>query len=69
MAKLLGLNLQGSRVAAHGIGGKVESIETTMTLVLEKGHEHYTFNILVKVILGNYDFPVLLFIRKRWIFR
>jgi hypothetical protein len=31
-----------------------------MFVTVEKGHEHYTFEIPVKVILGYYDFPVLL---------
>lgn len=60
IAEILGLNLSGKKTPAYGIGGKVDSIETKVEIVVEKGHEHYRFNIPVKVILGNYDFPVLL---------
>jgi hypothetical protein len=38
----------------------VDSIETRMNITVEKGHEHYSFIIPVKVILGNYDFPPLI---------
>ncbi|HLD04661.1 MAG TPA: retropepsin-like aspartic protease [Candidatus Nanoarchaeia archaeon] len=60
IARILGLNLEGEKMTAYGIGGKVESVETTISLMVEKGHERYTFNVLVKVILGDYDFPILL---------
>lgn len=60
LAELLGLDLTKPRDSAFGIGGEVESIETKAKIIIEKGHEKYSFQIPVKVILGNYDFPVLL---------
>ena len=60
VAEILGLDLSGERTPAFGIGGKVDSIQTTVTITIEKGHEHYAFQIPVKVILGDYDFPILL---------
>lgn len=60
LAEIIGLDLEGGREHAYGIGGKVESVETKMNITIEKGHESYSFQIPVKVILGNYDFPVLL---------
>lgn len=60
VAEILGLNIKGDKIPVFGIGGKVDSIETRMNIALEKGHEHYKMQIPVKVILGNYDFPVLL---------
>ncbi|MDP1695938.1 MAG: hypothetical protein Q8L29_03425 [archaeon] len=60
IAELLGLDLDKKIESAYGIGGKVDSIQTTMNIILEKGHEHYSFNIPVKVILDSYEFPVLL---------
>lgn len=60
IAEILGLDLQGEKAPAYGIGGRVDAIDTTVTITVEKGHEHYTFRIPVKVILGDYDFPVLL---------
>jgi len=60
IAELLGLNLDGEIQQAFGIGGKVDSIESNMTIIIEKGHEHYLLEIPVKVILGDYDFPILL---------
>lgn len=60
IAEILGLNLKGEKSLAYGIGGKVDSIQTNVSILIEKGHEHYNFQIPVKVILGNYDFPILL---------
>lgn len=60
VAEILGLDLSGKRTPAFGIGGKVESIENKLNLAIEKGHEHYNFQIPVKVILGDYDLPILL---------
>ena len=60
IAEILGLNLNGKKAPAYGIGGKVDSVETRMNITIEKGHEHYNLQIPVKVILGDYDFPVLL---------
>jgi hypothetical protein len=60
IAQILSLNLDGAKSEAYGIGGKVDSIDTQMNVTVEKGHEHYSFNIPVKVILGKYDFPILL---------
>lgn len=60
IAELLGLDLTGERKSAFGIGGKVDATDTTMAVSIEKGHERYTFRIPVKVILGDYDLPVLL---------
>lgn len=60
VAEILGLKLDGKRTPAYGIGGKVNSIETKMNIVVEKGHEHYLFEIPVKAILDDYDFPILL---------
>lgn len=60
IADILGLDIKGERNPAFGIGGKVDSVETKMSIAVEKGHEHYSLQIPVKVILGQYDFPVLL---------
>lgn len=60
VAGILGLDLNGKRTPAFGIGGKVESIETKLTLSIGKGHERYTFQMPIKVILGDYDLPILL---------
>ncbi len=60
MAELLGIDLKGEVEQAFGIGGKVDSIESKMSVIIEKGHEHYPLEIPVKVIMGEYDFPILL---------
>jgi len=52
IAEILGLDLSGKRTPAYGIGGKVDSVETKMSIKVEKHHEHYSFQIPVKVILG-----------------
>jgi hypothetical protein len=60
MATTLGIDCGGKRTPAYGIGGTVESVETTMKITILKAHENYSFTIPVKVIIGQYDFPVLL---------
>ena len=60
IAELLGLNVDGKRESAFGIGGTVACVQTTLSAVLAKGHEQYTFQLPVKVILGDYDLPILL---------
>lgn len=60
IAEIIGLDLKGEKTPAYGICGKVESVETVMDIVIEKGHERYSLRIPVKVILGSYDFPILL---------
>jgi len=60
LAELLGVNIEGERTLAFGIGGKVECIERKITINISRGHENYTFSIPIKVILGDYNFPLLL---------
>ena len=60
IAELLGINLEGNVGFAYGIGGKVKSIESKVKIMVKKGHERYDFSIPVKVILDDYDFPILL---------
>jgi len=59
-AELLNLDLSGEKTKAFGIGGEVESVESTVNLSVNKGHETYSFTIPIKIIFGAYDFPVLL---------
>lgn len=60
IAEIIGLKLSGEKKPAYGLGGRLDSVQETITVTVGKGHEHYTFNIPVKVILDHYDFPVLL---------
>ncbi len=60
VAEILGLDISGATSPAFGIGGKTEAVDTHIDITVEKGHEKYNFRIPVKVILGPYDFPVLL---------
>ena|SRR3989338_7954309 len=60
IAELLGLNLKGEVTLAYGIGGKVKSVESSAKIIVQKGHEKYTLDIPVKIILDEYHFPVLL---------
>ncbi len=60
MAETLCLDMNAKITSAFGIGGKVDSIETTMTIEIRKGHEQYRFVIPVKVILDHFEFPLLL---------
>lgn len=60
IAEILGLDLNKEKSSAFGIGGKVDSVETSIELIIEKGHEKYNLTVPVKVIFGDYQFPVLL---------
>ena len=60
IADLLGLNLAKKPEKTRGIGGEVESIESRVKITITQGHEKYTLDIPVNVILGDKDFPLLL---------
>lgn len=60
VAAALGLKLKEETTFAYGIGGKVRSVEEKVGVLISKGHENYRFSMPVKVILDNYDFPILL---------
>ncbi|MCX6651421.1 MAG: aspartyl protease family protein [Methanomassiliicoccales archaeon] len=61
MAEVLGLDLTGKKEKSYGIGGTVDSINSRVNLTVQKGHEHYTMTVDVKVILkGDLQLPPLL---------
>jgi len=60
VAEIIGLDLSGKISIAHGIGGNVDAVDSKVDIMVEKGHEHYSFQMPVKVVLDNYDFPMLL---------
>ena len=60
MAEILGLDLNGKKNPAFGVGGEVDAIDTEIEVNIKKGHEDYKFKMPVKVILEDYDLPVLL---------
>ena len=60
IAKILSCELSKDIKPAYGLGGKVDSVQTNVEAILEKGHEKYNLIIPVKIILGRYDFPILL---------
>ena len=60
IAELLGLNLKEKMEEASGIGGIVPAIQSRVNLEINKGHEHYSFEIPIKVIMNDTDFPILL---------
>ena len=60
VAEILGCDLSGKIEPAYGIGGKVDSVQAKVNLIVEKVHERYEFEVPFKVILGQYDFPILL---------
>lgn len=59
-AEILELDIKGALSNAYGIGGKVRAVQTITTIRIHKGHEDYRLPLPVKVILDNYDFPILL---------
>jgi hypothetical protein len=59
-AEYLGLDLKGKKDFSFGIGGKINSIETSLTIVVQQKNEKYKFKIPFDAILSDYNFPVLL---------
>ena len=60
IAEILGLNLGGHIGLAYGLGGKVRSVDDKVQISISKGHETYSFVIPIKIILDDYDFPIIL---------
>jgi predicted aspartyl protease len=57
----LGLDLTKNRSPCGGIGGEVDTAEDHVRIRLAQGHENYTFDIPVKVVLdSSSSIPVLL---------
>ena len=47
VAELLGIDLKGSKEEVVGVGGKVEAVETNVSIVVSGAHEKYAFRIIV----------------------
>lgn len=60
IAEILGLKLNGEIIEAYGLGGTAKTIETTIRVMISKGHERYIFRLPVKIVIDEYNFPVLL---------
>jgi hypothetical protein len=64
VAQLLGLKLDGDKEKVRGIGGWIDSINEKINVTVSKGHETYTFEVPVKIILGSSeqlgDIPIIL---------
>jgi predicted aspartyl protease len=61
VAEILGVGLSGKREKIRGIGGEAETIQTRITITIERGHERYSVPTDFKVVLGHEsDFPVIL---------
>ena len=62
VAEKLHLDLSGKRVMSFGVSGSVESVVTEATVEISRGHEHYSFNIPVRVLFSksNYVAPTLI---------
>jgi predicted aspartyl protease len=57
----LGLDLTKNRSPCGGIGGEVDTAEDHVRIRVAQGHENYTFDIPVKVVLdSSSSIPVLL---------
>ena len=56
IAEKLHLDLSGKRVKSFGVSGPVESVITETTVEISKGHEHYSFEVPLRVLFSNSDF-------------
>ena len=59
-AEILGIDMNKNISNSYGISGKIDSIESKINITINKGNENYNFDIPIKIILSDYDFPVLL---------
>lgn len=46
----LGLDLSGKRIKSYGISGSVESVVSHVGIKVVRGHEHYSFQISIRVL-------------------
>ncbi|MFH1400291.1 MAG: retropepsin-like aspartic protease [Nanoarchaeota archaeon] len=60
VAEVLGLHLTPQDSLSFGIGGKVRSAETKITMRIGNGKRAVTFKLPVKVILDDVSFPILI---------
>jgi len=60
MGELLGLDLTGEFQWAHGVGGRVRTVERHVRLKIGRDHEYYTLDLPIKVIIDAYDLSPLL---------
>jgi len=60
IAKIIGLDMNSPRIPAFGVGGKIETVDSKVNITIEKGHERYCFDMPVKIVLEEYDLPILL---------
>src|SRR3989338_9869456 len=50
IAEIIGCDLSNKKSSAYGIGGKVDAVDTKVSVIVEKGHERYEFQMPIKVI-------------------
>ncbi len=60
MAELLGIKLDKEIDSSFGIGGEVESMQTSIDILINQKHEQYRIKLPIKIILDHYSFPLLL---------
>ena len=60
IADLLNIDMDGKKDKSKGIGGEVEVINSKINVKIKKGHEDYSLNVPVQVILGDNKIPVIL---------
>ena len=68
VAEKLHLDLSGKRVMSFGVSGSVESVVTETTVEISRGHEHYSFNIPVRVLFSKSDYVAPTLIGRKGFF-
>ena len=56
IAEKLQLDLAGMKVKSFGVSGPVDSVITEVTVEVGKGHEHYSFNMPIRVLFSKADY-------------
>ena len=55
-ASWLNLDMSGKKTKSYGVGGSVDTVVSNVLIEVSKGHERYTMNIPIRVLLmGDSD--------------
>ena len=49
----LGLDLSGQRIKSYGVTGSIDSVITNVQIDVSRGHEHYSFQIPIRILFSD----------------
>ena len=48
-----GLDLSGQRIKSYGVTGSIDSVITNVQIDVSRGHEHYSFQIPIRILFSD----------------